>query len=158
MRLQQYLPFTVLKQFGRFAVSELFTALQQYLPFTVLKLSHLVVSVVVSFFELQQYLPFTVLKRFNTAKYAIYSIAVLQQYLPFTVLKRSSISLFTWEWLLVATAPTVHGMRRRVRDSRGTKRRWGPHISSTWTQRRQNEGDQAIVLTVHGIETRSLCE
>ena len=98
MRLQQYLPFTVLKQFGRFAVSELFTALQQYLPFTVLKLSHLVVSVVVSFFE-------------------------LQQYLPFTVLKRSSISLFTWEWLLVATAPTVHGMRRRVRDSRGTKRR-----------------------------------
>ena len=38
--------------------------------------------------------------------------------------------------LRVATAPTVYGMRRRVRDSRGAKRRWGPHIASTWTKRR----------------------
>ena len=29
----------------------------------------------------------------------------------------------------VATAPTVYGMHRRVRDSRGAKRRWSPHIS-----------------------------
>ena len=36
----------------------------------------------------------------------------------------------------VAITPTVYGMRRRVRDGRGAKRRWGPHISSTWTKRR----------------------
>ena len=29
----------------------------------------------------------------------------------------------------VATVLTVYGMRRRVRDGRGAKRRWGPHFS-----------------------------
>ena len=53
----------------------------------------------------------------------------------------------------VATVLTVHGMRRRVRGSRGAARRWGPHISSTWAKRRQNEGDWVIELTVYGIET-----
>ena len=36
---------------------------------------------------------------------------------------------------LVATALTVYSMRRRVRDSRGATRRWGPHISSIWAKR-----------------------
>ena len=35
---------------------------------------------------------------------------------------------------LVATVLTVYGMRRRVWGSRGAKRRWGPHIASTWTK------------------------
>ena len=50
-----------------------------------------------------------------------------------------NLSSSSWGSMLnnsVATAPTVYGMRRRVRDSRGAKRRWGPHISSTWTKRR----------------------
>ena len=54
---------------------------------------------------------------------------------------------------LVATVHTACGMRRRVRGSRGAKRRWGPHISSPWPEGRENRGDKAIVLTVYGIET-----
>ena len=55
----------------------------------------------------------------------------------------------------VATAPTARGMRRRVRGSRGAKRRWGPHISSPWPKGRENKGDEVTVLTACGIETRS---
>ena len=47
-------------------------------------------------------------------------------------------------------------MRQRVQDSRGAKRRWGPHIASTWAKRGQNKGDGKTVLIVYGIETRSL--
>ena len=83
---------------------------------------------------------------------------IKQQYLPFTVLKlrtnireavnfescNSTYRLRYWNAViigshffiifLVATSPTACGMRRRVRDSRGAKRRWSPHISSTWTK------------------------
>ena len=52
----------------------------------------------------------------------------------------------------VATVLTACGMRRRVRDSRGAKRRWGPHISSPWPEERENKGDKVTVLTVYGIE------
>ena len=110
--MQQYLPFTVLKQDIIFytilekfyyvatvltvygietaegkvtEAKEELEGLQQYLPFTVLKLS-------VSSKRtkkrslLQQYLPFTVLKlKISTPN--LLSATVLQQYLPFTVLK-----------------------------------------------------------------------
>ena len=49
---------------------------------------------------------------------------IRQQHLPFTVLKLTDESHFTYlPFLLVATAPIVYGMRRRVRDGRGAKRR-----------------------------------
>ena len=44
-------------------------------------------------------------------------------------------------------------MRRRVRGSRGAKRRWGPHISSPWPKGRENKGDEVTVPTACGIET-----
>ena len=52
------------------------------------------------------------------------SLLPLQQYLPFTVLKLLIInSNKEFNSLIVATVLTVYGMRRRVRDSRGAKRR-----------------------------------
>ena len=53
----------------------------------------------------------------------------------------------------VATALTVCSMRRRVRGSRGAKRRWRPHISSPWPKGRENKGDKVTALTACGIET-----
>ena len=48
----------------------------------------------------------------------------LQQPLPFTVLKQSRFDTKGFLLLVfVATALTVYGMRRRVRDGRGAKRR-----------------------------------
>jgi len=56
--------------------------------------------------------------------------------------------------LAVATVLlTACGMRRRVRGSRGAKRRWGPHISSPWLKGRENKGDEVTVPTACGIET-----
>ena len=46
----------------------------------------------------------------------------LQQYLPFTVLKLRLDSVPNLSDM-VATVLTVYGMHRRVRDSRGAKRR-----------------------------------
>ena len=46
-----------------------------------------------------------------------------QQYLPFTVLKHVRRFELLNSSEIVATVLTVHGMRRRVRDSRGAKRR-----------------------------------
>ena len=60
----------------------------------------------------------------------------LQQYLPLAVLKHQFIIVSPLICANVATVPTVYGMRRRVRDGRGAKRRWSPHISSTWAKRR----------------------
>ena len=56
-------------------------------------------------------------------------------------------------YFLVATVLTTCGMRRRVRDRRGAKRWWSPHISSSWLRGRVNEKDRVNVLTVYGIET-----
>ena len=85
-RLQQYLPFTVLKPIinwnGNFIL-----LLQQYLPFTVLKLKIECIMQKDKFPELQQYLPFTVLKLVSKNADSITCPAQLQQYLPFTVLK-----------------------------------------------------------------------
>ena len=69
----------------------------------------------------QQYLPFTVLKLYSLL--TSFSIARLQQLLPFTVLKLPSTAITASTTFCVATAPTVYGMRRRGRDSRGAKRR-----------------------------------
>ena len=57
------------------------------------------------------------------------------------------------EFCLIVTVLTACGMRRRVRGSRGAKRRWGPHISSPWPKGRENKGDEVTVLTACGIET-----
>ena len=88
--LQQYLPFTVLKQTTIFFISIVrFDALQQYLPFTVLKrFTFSLHRYYMSIFLLQQYLPFTVLKLFAGWKQRSVDIPELQQYLPFTVLKQ----------------------------------------------------------------------
>ena len=61
--LQQYLPFTVLKQSSSICSSNsVLYKLQQYLPFTVLKLAVAGPETNEFFWRLQQYLPFTVLK------------------------------------------------------------------------------------------------
>ena len=61
--LQQYLPFTVLKQLKR-QYRWISLKLQQYLPFTVLKRHLMTIKQLQALGELQQYLPFTVLKRY----------------------------------------------------------------------------------------------
>ena len=83
--------------------------LQQYLPFTVLKLYYISLPLVNTPDELQQYLPFTVLKP-NWAVLDVFVVlASLQQYLPFTVLK-----LWRWSnsttMSIVATVLTVYGI------------------------------------------------
>ena len=60
--------------------------LQQYLPFTVLKQKHKGFGGILGAYKLQQYLPFTVLKQSMAYPIRI-SLQELQQYLPFTVLK-----------------------------------------------------------------------
>ena len=62
IQLQQYLPFTVLKQFLNPQLEHNWLELQQYLPFTVLKLSLYENKTSKIKTQLQQYLPFTVLK------------------------------------------------------------------------------------------------
>ena len=47
---------------------------------------------------------------------------IKQQPIPFTVLKHGHLRTLL-DKFLVATALTVYGMRRRVRDSRGARRR-----------------------------------
>ena len=100
---------------------------------------------------LQQYLSITVLKR-NSCAYRSISIE-LQQYLPFTVLKLRLHTRIS-EATSVATVPTVYGMRRRGRGSRGAKRRWGPHISSPWLKGRENKVYKVTVPTVYGMRRR----
>ena len=110
MALQQYLPFTVLKQEEIDRENKVYTRLQQYLPFTVLKhpireyynqiidgevatvltvygieTPQLHEEIPFVFLQLQQYLSFTVLKHYISMAKALFF--VLQQYLPFTVLK-----------------------------------------------------------------------
>ena len=101
---------------------------------------------------LQQYLPLAVLK-LNKFWILSWFVTMLQQYLPLAVLKLNIQPIKPLRCLLVATVPTACGMRRRVRGSRGVKRRWGPHISSPWPNGRENKGDEVTVLTACGIET-----
>ena len=133
-RLQQYLPFTVLKlepkhlkhSFKMSCVATVLTVygietflnyhshncvpqmLQQYLPFTVLKLYWLRLACYLDKYPLQQYLPFTVLK-LKFSKPETISSKVLQQYLPFTVLKLHQYER-TQRSFLVATVLTVYGI------------------------------------------------
>ena len=110
VKLQQYLPFTVLKRktpIEHVVIDRVATVLtvygietscynktkyhkshklQQYLPFTVLK--QLIMMWLLPYqFWLQQYLPFTVLKRHRQGARSRSRKRLLQQYLPFTVLK-----------------------------------------------------------------------
>ena len=88
LMLQQYLPFTVLKQIAdRILQHNHLGLLQQYLPFTVLKQAQGVKYILNNSSALQQYLPFTVLKQLTIDFNDFISIGALQQYLPFTVLK-----------------------------------------------------------------------
>ena len=48
---------------------------------------------------------------------------IKQQYLPFTVLKHRNNIVFAFGRFHFSTVFTVYGMRRRVRGSRGAKRR-----------------------------------
>ena len=75
---------TAADQFERFLSAH---KLQQYLPFTVLKHIELTHGGRNDTFVLQQYLPFTVLKRFLNILLNRSMLRPLQQYLPFTVLK-----------------------------------------------------------------------
>ena len=70
------------------------------------------------------YLPFTVLKLYictaRIDKYTFWVATVLTVY----GIETGGIALRVLEsYYPVATVPTVYGMRRRVRDSRGAKRR-----------------------------------
>ena len=72
---------------------------------------------------LQQCLPFTVLKRYFVVAYPSQSNTVAT---VLTVYGIETVQFLLRKFLrqsLVATAPTVYGMRRRVRDSRGAERR-----------------------------------
>ena len=123
--------------------------LQQLLPFTVLKriqsgqlLSHVK--------SLQQLLPFTVCAEGCETAEEQSDDEVRTSQVPersegkTRVIRDSAYRLRYWNigctrlslanFAIVATVLTVYGMRRRVRDSRESKRRWGPHISSTWTK------------------------
>ena len=71
---------TIIKQF----IIKFHFKLQQYLPFTVLKLAEF--NTECAEILLQQYLPFTVLKRYSITAHTNIRLT-LQQYLPFTVLK-----------------------------------------------------------------------
>ena len=86
-RLQQYLPFTVLKRWYLIHTYHEFRELQQYLPFTVLKHQLITDSDMLRFKSLQQYLPFTVLK-LRSKIYFYLCIEWLQQYLPLAVFNR----------------------------------------------------------------------
>ena len=96
--------------------------MQQHLPFTVLKLTE-EYGKEHGNAPLQQHLPFTVLKLMIKPPMNNNNTEGLQQHLPFTVLKRSHKTTTVGIPFGVATAPTVYGMRRRVRGSRGAKRR-----------------------------------
>ena len=85
--------------------------LQQYLPFTVLKRKKYTHGKSAKF-KLQQYLPFTVLKLRHNYGRTTNDCGRLQQYLPFTVLKRHSNSTWTKKIISmpVATVLTVYGI------------------------------------------------
>ena len=152
--------------------------LQQRLPFTVLKLGtyrycrqRVCASSCNSAYRLRYW-------NFIWCQCYYRFVSVLQQYLPLAVLKlNNSPCIFICECNNVATVLIVYGietlqhknyifvllilvvilfticdMRRRARGSREAKRRWGPHISSSWLKGRENKGDKVTVLIVYGIK------
>ena len=84
------------------------TRLQQYLPFTVLKLVRSNWTSLPLADQLQQYLPFTVLKPKAGGRTLV--DRPLQQYLPFTVLKLQQLLRLHKPMAKVATVPTVYGI------------------------------------------------
>ena len=93
------------------------------------------------------------LRYWNLQPFQLFSGHGLQQYLSITVLKLRLHTRIS-EATSVATVPTVYGMRRRGRGSRGAKRRWGPHISSPWLKGRENKVYKVTVPTVYGMRRR----
>mgnify|MGYP006972110223 CR=1 FL=1 len=121
--LQQYLPFTVLKQhpfrcnyISNFVVATVPTVYGiETVEFRMLLLEQSFVATVPTVYGIE-----TAQEMYGSPL----SLLPLQQYLPFTVLKLLIInSNKEFNSLIVATVLTVYGMRRRVRDSRGAKRR-----------------------------------
>ena len=137
--LQQYLPFTVLKQ----CTSALHLALSKVSVATVLT----VYGIETDFFPekispaelLQQYLPFTVLKPDVRCTFNYHLHWLLQQYLPFTVLKLD-IEIFCIVSAIpciVATVLTVYGIETVMLSILALR----------------TSSMVATVLTVYGIET-----
>ena len=109
-RLQQYLPFTVLKQ--RYIIENHDTIFRyRNSPYRLRYWNSFAVLLsTASITLLQQCLPFTVLKRIVTHRNRFYTIW-LQQCLPFTVLKRFSDVKVNISILIgVATVLTVYGI------------------------------------------------
>ena len=93
--------------------------LQQYLPFTVLKRKNFALSSISKSWRLQQYLPFTVLKLISPTGLNTIPSWRLQQYLPFTVLKLAHFARNMYGDRFVATVLTVYGIetkRNRLRE------------------------------------------
>ena len=98
----------------------------------------------------QQYLPFTVLKLYSLL--TSFSIARLQQCLPFTVLKRLLlVQLHLWFY----GCNSSYRLRYAPKGARRQRSKATMKSALLLPKRRQNKGDEEIVLTVHGIETRS---
>ena len=108
-RLQQYLPFTVLKRWYLIHTYHEFRELQQYLPFTVLKHQLITDSDMLRFKSLQQYLPFTVLKLpigMEHQFFAAYVATVLTVY----GIETKKQDLFLPVYRMVATVFTACGI------------------------------------------------
>ena len=100
-----------MKPYEYFAISSICSKLQQYLPFTVLKPRTVSNNQKEARRGLQQYLPFTVLKQeIEACTKERISIEALQQYLPFTVLKLLKILVVLKPKGLVTTVLTVYGI------------------------------------------------
>ena len=90
--------------------------LQQYLPFTVLKHQLITDSDMLRFKSLQQYLPFTVLKPTSfLIDFKLINL-LLQQYLLFTVLKLPIGMEHQFFAAYVATVLTVYGIETKKQD------------------------------------------
>ena len=89
--------------------------LQQYLPFTVLK-RYIIKVTSNQFYRLQQYLPFTVLKLNSIAK-AELNDEVATVLTVYGIETYSSTNLLTFQQLLVATVLTVYGIETFIFDT-----------------------------------------
>ena len=137
-KLQQYLPFTVLKLQYKAQLSALISPSSCNSTYRLRYWNYIISidNVSVIFQELQQYLPFTVLKLNDIGRYTrskcsrcnstyrlrywnlkplnfadLPSVSSLQQYLPFTVLKLQCNWCYWRIWCcIVATVLTVYGI------------------------------------------------
>ena len=115
--LQQYLPFTVLKQLYTGSIFNSIQ-LQQYLPFTVLKrerdfersiLCFIYVATVLTVYGIETYIEHQTLDS--------QGFDLLQQYLPFTVLKLVNLlKIINKNSFYVATVLTVYGIETNLKN------------------------------------------